>query len=687
MKLDRLLRAGLAVACILALASCGGGSEPPAAPGVPQIGPLTGDSAPRRPQSTAGMEHTLRPPLAEGVPQADGGYSIATSQRELVRLFYKTVFVSSANAASGWNGSIASCNAGDTTAEFKAATLRRINWYRAMAGVPASIQFDATFNAAAGQAALLMAANNALNHFPPSSWLCYTATGGNAAGKSDLALGFVGPAAVDGYMSEPGVNNAPVGHRRWVLYPQTQFMGTGDIDGAVRTNALWVQDANINGPRPAVRDTYVAWPPPGYVPYQTVFPRWSFSYPGAVFTAATVTMTQGGAVLPLRQEIVNDGFGENTLVWIPGGLSDAAAWTQPAGDTSYQVTVSNVLIGGAPRSFTYNVTVFDPDAGAPPAPAVTGSDTATAGQAATYAVSGVAGATAYQWQALTSTPFALYDSADNGLVNFTASTSSGYPVISTTLGATGLNAFHLAHTQLVDQVLQLNRTLYAAGSNASLSFASRLGLATGAQAAMVEASTDGGNLWTPLYVQAGNSIGELTFSTRTISLAALAGRTFQLRFRYAAGTGVYYPQGTEGIGWYIDDVRLAGVDAVTQLVGPTAVNGTQFSFTPSQPGTVLLQARAGLYGYFGDWGSVKRVTVAAASQADCLFNWAERTYPGLLAPAAASITAGPWYFRYYSATGWYLGINSGNDHVYYLAPGGAPVDLGVKTGWFATAGC
>ena len=41
--------------------------------------------------------------------------------------------------------------------------------------------------------------------------------------------------------------------------------------------------------RPA-RDGFVAWPPPGFVPYQTVYPRWSFVLRGADFTNATVTM-------------------------------------------------------------------------------------------------------------------------------------------------------------------------------------------------------------------------------------------------------------------------------------------------------------------------------------------------------------------------------------------------------------
>jgi hypothetical protein len=71
--------------------------------------------------------------------------------------------------------------------------------------------------------------------------------------------------------------------------------------------------------------------------------------------------------------------------------------------------------------------------------------------------------------------------------------------------------------------------------------------------------------------------------------------------------------------------------------------------------------------------------------ADCLFNWAERNYPSLFSPAAASLTLGPYYYRYYSGTNIYLGVSTDN-HVYFLDAGGLD-DVGAQSGWFATAGC
>src|SRR6185312_8522029 len=120
-----------------------------------------------------------------------------------------------------------------------------------------------------------------------------TSAGASAAANSNLALGSFGPDSITGYINDFGANNTEAGHRRWLLYPQTQTMGTGDIpagNGFTNANATWVLDGNYGTARPATRDGFVAWPPPGYVPYPVVFARWSFAYPNADFSTATVAV-------------------------------------------------------------------------------------------------------------------------------------------------------------------------------------------------------------------------------------------------------------------------------------------------------------------------------------------------------------------------------------------------------------
>lgn len=67
-------------------------------------------------------------------------------------------------------------------------------------------------------------------------------------------------------------------------------------------------------------------------------------------------MTHNGATLPIVLAPVEDGYGENMLVWTPDGVSTV----QPATDDTYMVTINNILLMNETRSFSYTVTIFDP---------------------------------------------------------------------------------------------------------------------------------------------------------------------------------------------------------------------------------------------------------------------------------------------------------------------------------------
>jgi hypothetical protein len=257
------------------------------------------------------------------------------------------------------------------------------------------ITLDPVRNAKAQQAALMMSANSALSHEPPASWLFYTAEGAEAAGKGNICIGAQNdPGCVALYMQDPGSNNAAVGHRRWILYPQTKVMGTGDVPGGggyLYANALWVIDGNFGAARPSTRDTFVAWPAKGHSPLPLVPQRWSFSYPDADFSTATVTMQRNGVSVGLQLETVQVGFGENTIVWLPSGLPTSAPT-----DISYTVNVNNVRINGVQRNFTYPVTIFDPAITPPGTPnacpslSVTSISSEWQGQGGTVSISAAA---------------------------------------------------------------------------------------------------------------------------------------------------------------------------------------------------------------------------------------------------------------------------------------------------------
>ncbi|MGZ5971672.1 MAG: CAP domain-containing protein [Polyangiales bacterium] len=288
--------------------------------------------------------------------------AVDTSDRAAVRSFFLDHYASS--VPSLWNGSVDAKQPGTTSPLFKAAVIDRVNWFRAMAGVPGDIVINEAASQKAQAAALMMSAQDDLSHDPPSTWADWTPEGAEGAHNSNLTLGVNGPEAITNYIRDDGENNGPTGHRRWILYPFSRAMGTGDVEAAGKhraANALW---PNVESEARKVRpiDSFVAWPPKGYVPYSVVFPRWSFSYPDADFSQTTVTVLRDGSPLQIGAVDRASKYGENTIVFSPKTNFD-----KPKSDVTFTIALHDVRIGGKPRDFAYTVTMFDPGK-APSAP-------------------------------------------------------------------------------------------------------------------------------------------------------------------------------------------------------------------------------------------------------------------------------------------------------------------------------
>jgi hypothetical protein len=290
-------------------------------------------------------------------------YGINPQNRAESLTFYQTDYLIQNPPSINWSGSHTRCDPGTTSLAFQSGILTRINYFRAMAGVPADVTFSEESNRKAQAAAFLISVNGALSHNPPTTWTCYSTLAHEGASSSNLFLGVYGWDAITGYMKDPGDTNDFVGHRRQILCPQTKIMGTGDMpptSGYYPSNALLIFDDHRWDPRPETRDGFVAWPPPGYVPYPVVFTRWSFSYPAANFSASTVSMREEGKFLPIIVAPVVDGYGENTLVWQINGMDCGQNWPRPSQDTRYTVSINNVIINGQSQDFFYEVIIFDP---------------------------------------------------------------------------------------------------------------------------------------------------------------------------------------------------------------------------------------------------------------------------------------------------------------------------------------
>jgi len=570
--------------------------------------------------------------LPGGVKRADvtAGFSVNTDSREQMRSFYNAVYPSSAGVPINSTSEVTNCYPGTNSTTFQDAVVRRINWFRAAAGIPASITLNSGEGAYDQAAALIMSANTNLSHFPPNTWECYTTNAAHAASNSNLALGYDGADAITAYIWDFGANNTEVGHRRWILYPQTQIMATGDIPAQETfdpANATWVFDANYGGPRPATTTPYVSWPPQGFVPYQLVWPQWSFALSNANLGAATVTMQSNGVNVVVTTQPYQTGYGENTIVWVPANLdatSEATVFPFSGTDTVYSIIVTNIKVGAVTTGFAYTVTLFDPTVpGADYIPTVV-SGPAEAGVGFpnyyTCAPPDNPSVTGYQWLVAQAPSGNLFDGAENGATNFIVDTSPGYSVVTNGPVASGASSFYLAMPDAADQILQFNRVLLPA-TNTQLSFAGLLGYATSNQIAEVQISTTGGLYWQNIFSQAGtntasNFLTNPAYIAYSLSLSNCAGQSTLLRFNYhysPGGAGSYYPEISTNppVGWFIDNILLTNT---AQLVNfsTNSTSSTNFTFTPAQGGGYVLEAQAVIFNQFPvGFGPITQVTAVS----------------------------------------------------------------------------
>lgn len=310
---------------------------------VPQLGPAP-RADPSQPQAAPPSAVLVEPgEAAATVPAID------TSNRAAVAAAY-SAYWNVAMPSLNWTGSVAGCQPGTVSMGFLEWMMTRINFARAMAGLPGSTTLDVGLSAPQQQAtSLLMYANGTITHSPSPGMTCYSSAAAAGAGSSNLAYGSMD--AVSLYMDDLG--NPDAGHRRWILDSKKNTFAIGQVG---TYNAMYVFDMSATRQVP----NGIPWPPRGYVPLDLMpglesnEQYWSFGYPGGDFSAATVTLTRNGAPVPVTVVSRNaNGYGDNTIVWrLPADHRVTA-------ESTYQVTINNV-INASSSTFTYQVRPFDP---------------------------------------------------------------------------------------------------------------------------------------------------------------------------------------------------------------------------------------------------------------------------------------------------------------------------------------
>lgn len=280
---------------------------------------------------------------------------IDTTNQAAVNSAYWNQWVPGFSQYSGWTGSVAGCNPGRISDAGRVAHNRTVNFARRLNKLtPVVGAVSDTTVAGVQKAALMMDANEKLSHTPDRTWKCYTVAGDEAAGKSNLYLSAVKVPVgnvIKGYMDDNGASNTAVGHRRWLLNPDSAAFAYGMTN---RASALQVvglpTDTDNKNP------SWVSWPSPHWFPSTIVPFRWSLSsgHNDAIFKYATVKVTRNGVSVPITKHAVHSGYGKPTLVWnLPSGFDKTGTYT---------VRVENIKRSSTNTtySYIYSVKLFEP---------------------------------------------------------------------------------------------------------------------------------------------------------------------------------------------------------------------------------------------------------------------------------------------------------------------------------------
>ncbi len=565
------------------------------------------------------------------------GFQVNTSSRDEVLSFHNCVYRpgEKANAEMGWTGNFSTGVHGTTSAPFREHVRRRVNYYRALAGVPADITFDAigAQNLIAGptipsgttklttvmSSSLMNCVEHALDnemdltHTPPSSFAYYTAAAWHGCRYSNLCVGFYGTEAMDVYMldndiNDEQLNNINVGHRRWMLYSRALDMSTGDVPTGNYTDSFgsaFCYGANslyiLGTVRPVQPPAFVSWPNAGWCPAALVPQRWSLSYPGAIFSSATVTVTGPSGAVPVNiisSDVTN--VGDNSIVFIPT-VPAQTFWNEQ----TWTVTVSGITGSGIPGSYSWQTKGLNTESIAMPT-SLTGPASPPAAGAA-YTFTSVPAASSYDLRVdSTSAPATYAQGAEDSQAadindltgpEYTLRESSQTFVTSNGTRVpfsprTGSRAIHLAFPPGdADQIFEIVPE-FLLTSTSRFDYYNCFRWLLSNNRLSLELSADGGNNWTEIdgrngaytYVPNGtyntalwdkNSDLSPSWKLRSVSLTPWAGKVVKFRFILrAGGNGQDHYDSRHGC--YIDDISIL---ATQRLTPAGALNSATPSFT------------------------------------------------------------------------------------------------------------
>lgn len=642
-------------------------------------------------------------------PATSRGFTVDTMDREDVISFWHGVYVASDGYQDrvGWTGNFLVpppilTGEGTVSAAFVTDVERRVNYYRAMCGLAANVRVNTgskvvidpadphkpaaniTKAAAAQRAAYMVIrtyntslapgnVSKAMSHAPnPADCVGWTAAAWNANANGNISFGFFGPRAIDAYIAEDvaGVSgwNSNVGHRRWLLYPPSTDIATGDTPGSyspdplevrVPTNVLYVAQ-NPDELAEGVAPRFVSYPSAGFFPAPINSKFWSLTYPEADFSAASIAMSGPGGAVTVTKKALVSGFGDSTLVW---EVTGAPATKYVTTDTTYHVTVSGIKGPGIPAAHSYSVTLIHPGVTAS-ATALVGTPRPPATVPVTYWFDPGSRKEAVQVNCYQCVTAGWTEGAEDAHPNRVSGSVSGadlrsavsYPLLPTFKAVSGSKSFWLSirkkHDILINSVpddwFELDRDIIPE-AGASLTFKYKRGYMTQATVLKVERSDDAGLSWTAIGATiAGKADGSPDATVTSVAIPLVTSdQPIRLRFRLgylgSAFGGFYTPELVGGfnfaaypVGIFVDDITVSPSTWLDRKkINEPPVKSRRFVFDSTSAGNPLavgskwfLRKRSKLGNAWLGYEPPAVVTVSA-SKLDGFDAWAEYEYPVL----------------------------------------------------------
>ncbi|MBT4820624.1 MAG: CAP domain-containing protein [Lentisphaerae bacterium] len=296
----------------------------------------------------------------------------------------------------------------------------------------------------------------------------------------------------------------------------------------------------------------------------------------------------GEGIGGVRVDVAGSGYFAQTAM--SGGYS-----VPVAGNGTYQVAFSGLGLTVTEKTAVvtsnHNVKVDYTPPYTPPI--ISGDTTPAVGGATVYSFTDTPGATVYTLRQGSVQETEWTEGAENGPQGMTIDATGSYEVVSGLSKSDGSFGFHLAHPQTDAQSVTFNAT-FIPSSTSQLLFAKRLGYAGEGQEARLELSTNAVPNWETIWSQTGDGTsGESSFTTVTIPLPEFAEKTVKLRVIYDYAGGTYYPQTSESVGFFFDNISVTNTRWATETTISTLASSSQFTFTPTEEERVFLQVQPG----------------------------------------------------------------------------------------------